>query len=565
MKSNNNIDIISSFKDLWLKVKNITNYIMESPKIVIKNMYNYFHNTTKVHNQVSKKPLIDYEQMYHDVDAQVQHLSKEVVFLKSIHEQHLKDAIQDHNNALELQDKNNSILLKKAHLEKEEVITQKQELQNKYINLITQIETLITERDQQNEDIIKLRVELKEISELIRLTESEKTRLENEMLILNDRLIGQSEITERENKEYARKHNYMPPREAQKLTENNNRITKINEQLQHTIDVLKNEINKGYDDDVKISQKLVTYITDIKIISEDITKLNGNLQIITTTKAELTNKITYQSHEIAIYGIIDSKTHYSQKDIEALSERMTNIKRCETLIENYKIQLYDESRKEVIINERLKDQRILYSKRHDLIMDQIRMWIEDKSTYYSNYSIPFKTEDNQDLKKYVEELKRISKFPSEIDKDKKEYNYKEYDHYIRERNYENIISKHQPDILRFNNERALIITKPVSPLKQPQEITLQMKEKYLKEMAQKPVVSSAQQTLNEQMLRSIQYTPKPLTIGNSHRSIPYRPSNYNPTTTLTKSIILDKSNNNNTVNNATNKTNTQEGFLVDID
>jgi DNA-directed RNA polymerase subunit F len=62
-------------------------------------------------------------------------------------------------------------------------------------------------------------------------------------------LSGQSQITERENKEFARKHNYMPPREAQKLKEDNSRITKINEQLQNSIsfrilpDMLKSHEN----------------------------------------------------------------------------------------------------------------------------------------------------------------------------------------------------------------------------------------------------------------------------------------------------------------------------------
>jgi hypothetical protein len=48
---------------------------------------------------------------------------------------------------------------------------------------------------------------------------------------------------------------------------------------------------------------------------------------------------------------------------------MTNVKECETLIEDYKIQLENEFYKEVILNEKMKDPRILFSKRQQLIID----------------------------------------------------------------------------------------------------------------------------------------------------------------------------------------------------
>jgi predicted RNase H-like nuclease (RuvC/YqgF family) len=164
MKSND-IGIISSFKGLWLKVQKITTYVIESPQIVIRNIYNYFYNSTTVHNRTSTEPLIDYEQQYHNAQAQVQRLNKEVLSLKTIHEQHIKDTIKNHNDILET---------RKEYSKTDEAIAQKEELQNKYINLTTQIENLIMERDQQKQDIIKLKVQLKETLELTHLTETTK-------------------------------------------------------------------------------------------------------------------------------------------------------------------------------------------------------------------------------------------------------------------------------------------------------------------------------------------------------------------------------------------------------
>jgi hypothetical protein len=77
-------------------------------------------------------------------------------------------------------------------------------------------------------------------------------------------------------------------------------------------------------------------------------------------------------------------------------------------------------------------------------------------------------------------------------------------------------------------------------------------------MANKPIVSPAQQTLNDSIFQRLLYTPKQLTIGKGIRFMPYRPSNYNPTAT-TQSTILDKS------NNTVNKTNSRESIIPDID
>jgi chromosome segregation ATPase len=239
--------------------------------------------------------------------------------------------------------------------ENSKLANDKHEMELKYTEITTQMETLITQHNNDALEIQKLTEKSKSLEEKLNQANAAKANVEAETLALANRLTEEQKTIEASHQLYVKKHKYMSPNESQALLQERDTLQKKVEKADKNITVIKDEMNKIYKGDVEISRKLVAYLEDLKQIEKTIASLTDNLQQISHEKTETISKIEQQKYEINLLGIIDKKSNYSQKDIEELSERIKKVKQIENIIELATIQLKTVSADENIIIAKLND------------------------------------------------------------------------------------------------------------------------------------------------------------------------------------------------------------------
>jgi hypothetical protein len=506
--------------------------------------------------KIPETPEISYEKLYADSQKELAMFKEKLNQQLSQHQIQLKEVAEQKNAELKTYKDETEYTIDTAKKENMTLTLAKQEIESKYDGVTKEMNTLITQHNSDALEIKKLMEKNKILKEELDLVNKAKSVVENEALALSNRLIYNENTMEESHKQYVQKYKYLSHSESQALKQERDRLQKTVEKSEKDIAVIKGELNKLYIEDVGISKKLVTYLEDLKKIEHTIVTLTDNLQEISQKKTNYISQIDSQKHQLDTLAIIDRKTTLNYKDIEQLTERIQKVQQVENIITNAQNQLKILTDDEEINIAKLKDQRILQSKRHGVLIDQISQWIHDKSTYYAQHALPL-SNDRDSLDNYVEKLKQTGKFPgtNQIDSDKVDYNFREYEDYIQKKDYSiAAITRRLPEIMRYNNEKALtVIPQAKSKISKTQSITKltdETKYKLTEEFANKPVINAEQERINQMLLQSMRYIHKPLPISRNTTPI-YRPQ----TTTAT--------NENKVVNSVTEKITINKPFNDD--
>lgn len=135
-----------------------------------------------------------------------------------------------------------------------------------------------------------------------------------------------------------------------------------------------------------------------------------------------------------------------------------------------------------------------------------------------------------------------------------DYNFREYQEYIKEKNYnDEITNRRLPEVIRYSNNREkALVTVPKPTISKKQNLPKSADE-IMKQFNNKPIINPEQDKMNQMVMQSMRYMHRPLPICKTNPIPIYHPRN----------VQMTNSQNVNNNYHPTNSNTSNAEFIVD--